>query len=361
LDGFIVYFEVSGKNYDVRGRAQVIEGCRASANPLHPSPGSSSGEVGYAVPQLRPADEGGDDRYGVDDAEYQADVDAGVIQPLPGELAVRYPILHPAVEALRHGPQPLVDDPLPVGALHVYAVLHRQHVGRVLPAFQTPPGDDVVHLPGLEGVEDVLGLELAVRDQELHLQILPENPVQQGLQQLLLVHVRRSLHVAEGKPLDVLEEEGEVSEVEAVFAPAHPCLGVSEAPARVVGVPAAPRRQVGAVYAGGLDEACGCEGLALPQPQRLPAEPRLYDAEALGPDAALHLGEVGLTGSHVAVSADLAEVGVPPEPLRQVLHVGYLEELSEHQRPEVPLRPVDHWSTGALGVEPGPEDGMDRS
>ena len=50
--------------------SKVVEGRKASANPLHPSPGSSSGEVGYAVPQLRPTDESGDNRCGVDDAEY---------------------------------------------------------------------------------------------------------------------------------------------------------------------------------------------------------------------------------------------------------------------------------------------------
>ena len=72
--------------------SKVVEECMASANPLHPSPGSSSGEVGYAVLQLRPADEGGDNRCGVDDAEYEADVDGGVIQPLPGKLAVGDPL-----------------------------------------------------------------------------------------------------------------------------------------------------------------------------------------------------------------------------------------------------------------------------
>ena len=45
-----------------------------------------------------------------------------------------------------------------------------QHVGRVLPTLQPPPGDDAAYLEGLEEVEHALGLELAVGGQELHLQ-----------------------------------------------------------------------------------------------------------------------------------------------------------------------------------------------
>ena len=116
---------------------------------LHPSTGLLSGEVGYAVPQLRPPGEGGGYSGGVDDAQDDAGVDAGVLQPLPGEPAVDQTALHPAVHALRHRPHPLVDDPLPLGTLHVDTVLHRQHVGRVDPALHPPPDDDVIHLPGL--------------------------------------------------------------------------------------------------------------------------------------------------------------------------------------------------------------------
>ena len=53
----------------------------------------------------------------------------------------------------------------------------------------------------------------------------------------------------------------------------------------------------------------------------------------------------------------------PPHPdrAREVLDVGYLEELAEHQRLEVPLGVVLHSPPGAFCVEVCPEDGMDWS
>ena len=60
-----------------------------------------------------------------------------------------------------------------------------------------------------------------------------------------------------GKPLDVDEEEAQVAEAEALLASAHTGVRVPEASACIVGVPAAPRGEVGAVYARGLDEADG--------------------------------------------------------------------------------------------------------
>ena len=38
----------------------------------------------------------------------------------------------------------------------------------------------------------------------------------------------------------------------------------------------------------------------------------------------------------------------------------FLEELAEHQGPEVPFGVVGYWSSGAFGVEVGPEDVVDR-
>jgi len=87
------------------------------------------------------------------------------------------------------------------------------------------------------------------------------------LLQLLLVHVRRGLHVAQRKALDAHQEQGLVAEIEPLLAAAHPSVRVSEAAAGVVGVPAAPRGQVGAVNARCLDEADGGEGLGPPQSQ----------------------------------------------------------------------------------------------
>jgi len=62
-----------------------------------------------------------------------------------------------------------------------------------------------------------------------------------------------------------------------------------------------------------LDEACGGEGLASPESEGLSSEPGLYDAEAVGSDALLHLAEVGLAGGSVLVSAGFSEVGIASE------------------------------------------------
>ena len=84
-------------------------------------------------------------------------------------------------------------------------------------------------------------------------------------------------------------------------------------------------------------EADGRHRLGAPQTDGLAAHVGLYDVEALGPDSPLHLGEVGLYGRLLSVSAHLSEVGVSLEAFDQVLHVGYLEELSEHEGSEIPL------------------------
>ena len=69
------------------------------------------------------------------------------------------------------------------------------------------------------------------------------------------------------EPLDIDEEQRLVAEDEVPLAPAEPCVGVPEVPSGVVGVPAAPCWEVGAVDSGGLYEARHREGLALPQPR----------------------------------------------------------------------------------------------
>ena len=89
------------------------------------------------------------------------------------------------------------------------------------------PGDGVAHPEGLEEIEQCLGLQLAVPGQQLHLDALTQNLVEESLHQLLLVHVQRSLHVAEGKSFDVHEEQRLVSEAEALLAASHPCVGVA--------------------------------------------------------------------------------------------------------------------------------------
>ena len=66
---------------------------------LYPSRLSSglSSEIGDAVPEFRFTHDRGDDSDGVDHAENQAHVDAGVPNALPSEPAERQPRLHPAV------------------------------------------------------------------------------------------------------------------------------------------------------------------------------------------------------------------------------------------------------------------------
>ena len=55
------------------------------------------------------------------------------------------------------------------------------------------------------------------------------------------------------------------------------------------------------------------------------SEPGLYDAEALGADAFLHLAEVSFCGGLVMVAAGVSEGGVAFEAFDQIFHVGYLE------------------------------------
>ena len=102
-------------------------------------------------------------------------------------------------------------------------------------------------------------------------------------------------------------------------------------------------------------------GLALPVFQGLAAEPGFDDAKALGPDAPLHLAEVGLGWCAITVATDPAQVRIPLEALDQVLHVWNLFQLAEHQGPQIPFGVVLDWSSGAVSVQPYPEDGMDGS
>ncbi len=84
-------------------------------------------------------------------------------------------------------------------------------------------------------------------------------------------------------------------------------------------------------------------------------------AEAFGADAFLHLAEVGFGGGFVSVSAGFSEDGVAFQALHQVLDVGYLMELAEHEGFEVPFGLVFDGSSGSFGVKVFPEDGVDRS
>ena len=70
---------------------------------------------------------------------------------------------------------------------------------------------------------------------------------------------------------------------------------------------------------------------------------------------------MGVAGGLVPVSAGVSEVGVASEAFDEVLDVGDLLELSEHEGPEVPFGIVLYGSSGSFGVEACPEDGMDGS
>ena len=164
----------------------------------------------------------------------------------------------------------------------------------------------------------------------------------------------------DGESLDVGEEDGSVAQVEASAASAEPCVGISPSPLVVVWASAAPGSEVCAVYACGLDEAHGGQGLTRPEAEGLPSEPGLDDPETFGSYPFLHLGEVGFGGCFVPVSAGVSEDGVAFEAFDEVLDVGYLEELSEHEGFEVPFGLVFDGSSGSFDVEVFPECGMDR-
>ena len=70
---------------------------------------------------------------------------------------------------------------------------------------------------------------------------------------------------------------------------------------------------------------------------------------------------MGLARGLVTVSAGFSEVGVASEAFDEVLDVGDLLQLAEHQRPQVPFGVVLYGSSGAFCVEVGPEGEVDRS
>ena len=69
---------------------------------------------------------------------------------------------------------------------------------------------------------------------------------------------------------------------------------------------------------------------------------------------------MGLAGGPVPVSTHFSQVGVSSEAFDEVLDVGYLLQLAEHESPEIPLGLVLHGPSGAVSVEAGPEGGMER-
>ena len=121
-----------------------------------------SREKGYGLPELRSPNPVGGYADGVRHHQHQAHMDAHVLQALPRQPLKTQPALGSAVEALSRRPEPLIDGPHPIGALHVYTVLHREHLRRVHPPLQLSPGDDVADLQLIQEPEYGLGLQLAV-------------------------------------------------------------------------------------------------------------------------------------------------------------------------------------------------------
>ena len=80
-----------------------------------------------------------------------------VLKALPCETVVRQPTLNPSDENLHHRPEPHLDQPLVLGAFHVDAILHGEHIRWVHPPLYTPPGDEGRHLSGLDDFEDTAG------------------------------------------------------------------------------------------------------------------------------------------------------------------------------------------------------------
>ena len=100
----------------------------------------------------------------------------------------------------------------------------------------------MAYLQGLHEAEDALGIDLAVRDQELHIDGLTQNPFEQGLHHLLLVHVHGASTWPSGKPPTSTRKEALVPEEEVPLTVAYPDVDVAQAVTGVVGVSAAPRR-----------------------------------------------------------------------------------------------------------------------
>ena len=167
--------------------------------------------------------------------------------------------------------------------------------------------------------------------------------------------------MTDGESLDVSEEDGSVAQVEASAASAEPCVRVTVSSFVVFWASTAPSSKVCAIYASGLDETNGGQGLTRPVAEGFPSEPGLDDSEAFGSYSLLHLAKVGFGGGFVLVSAGVSEDGAAFEAFDEVFHVGYLEELSEHEGFEVPFGVVLYGSSGSFCVEVFPEDGVDRS
>jgi hypothetical protein len=197
-------------NDDTKMPARLFK-AHGTSYPIPPSQGPTSHEVGDALPELGPTNAKGSYRHRVDHHQNQTHVDTDVLKALTRETAVRQPTLNPSDETLHHRPQPLVDQPLVLRTLHVDAILHRENVRRIHPSFHTPPSDERSHPAGPQSLEHPAGLEAAVAGEELHLDVLPQNLVEQRLHEEALVHVGGGFDVSEGEALDVGEEDGAIA------------------------------------------------------------------------------------------------------------------------------------------------------
>jgi hypothetical protein len=128
-----------------------------------------------------------------------------------------------------------------------------------------------------------------------------------------------------------------------------------------VRVSAAPRWKVGAVHARSLNQAYGRERLALPEPQGFMTKPFLYGTKAFSAYALLHLKEVSLSRHFLIISTGGSHFSVPSESLDEVFYVGYLLQLTQHERSQITLRLVLYKPPCPFNVQALPEDGLKRS
>jgi hypothetical protein len=70
---------------------------------------------------------------------------------------------------------------------------------------------------------------------------------------------------------------------------------------------------------------------------------------------------VGFGGNCAAIAAGSSQEVIPIKPLHQILHVGYLLQLTQQERSEVTFGIIFYWSPRAFAVKTLPEDGTERT
>ena len=140
-----------------------------------------------------------------------------------------------------------------------------------------------------------------------------------------------------------------------------PGLRIPKPSGVIMGVSAAPGRQVRAIEAGSLNQACSQQRMLKPHPIRFLPQIALNALKPWLADALLHLAKMRFGGRLALVAANPSEVPVSFQPLNQIFHVGDLLQLPQHQRPQIPLRIVPHRPAWTIYMKILPHDGADRT